>query len=163
MSEQFVFGPEHVGKRVRYSKGSFGVVESINKDGAPENQLVIKFDDGHKCAFTLDGRFFSNTPILIFLDEPEATAPRKPTLRETVAAVWPRSDRDDPQHIADEDLPDWSNGTDYEETPFIPNRAEVWARFMAASIARENIRNIDEAASFADRALSEYEKRFLNQ
>ena len=52
---------------------------------------------------------------------------------------------------------------DYEETPFIPNRAEVWARFMAASIARENIRNIDEAAGFADRALAEYEARFLNQ
>lgn len=34
---------------------------------------------------------------------------------------------------------------------------------MAASIARENIRNIDEAASFADKALAEYEARFLNQ
>jgi len=52
---------------------------------------------------------------------------------------------------------------DFDETPFMPNRAEAWVRFMAASIARENIRNIDEAASFADRALAEYGKRFLNQ
>lgn len=59
--------------------------------------------------------------------------------------------------------PTTNTAPDYEETPFIPNRAEVWARFMAALIADENIRNIDEAASFSDRALAEYEKRFLNQ
>ena len=65
--------------------------------------------------------------------------------------------------IAPSSQPTPAPENDYEETPFIPNRAEAWARFMAASIARENIRNIDEAAGFADRALAEYEARFLNQ
>ena len=50
--------------------------------------------------------------------------------------------------------------TDYEETPFVPNRAEVWARFMAALIAGETVTS---AANIADQALAEYDKRFLNQ
>lgn len=50
---------------------------------------------------------------------------------------------------------------DYEETPFIPNRAEVWARFMAAAMAADW--PSEAAANRADNALAEYEKRFLNQ
>lgn len=57
--------------------------------------------------------------------------------------------------------PTTDTAPDYEETPFIPNRAEVWARFMAAAMTADW--QLNKAANLADKALAEYEKRFLNQ
>jgi len=137
MSEQFLFGPEHVGRRVRHVDGKTGTIIKFTPGGGAYAVIV---DWGTTTSsYTSVGSFVEGDPVVVFIND-------------TQAAEQPV--------ITPSSQPDPAPETDYEETPFIPNRAEVWARFMAALIAGETVTS---AANIADQALAEYDKRFLNQ
>ena len=159
MSEQFKFGPEHVGKRVRHLNGVIGIIKDINT--TPEDKymaMAIEWGDWNEPFFySLEGAVDESNEVYFRLD-PEAT---ESTPVELVPGI-PLYFHDQPV-ITSSSRPA-TDLTDYEETPFVPNRAEVWARFMAALIANDYAGwNAEIAAARADKALAEYEKRFLNQ
>jgi len=133
MSEQFLFGPEHVGRRVRHEDGDKGIIKGIHPEAVRFMQMAVKWDGLELLHFySVDGAISNfGEPVVVFLDTP---------------------------------TPQPDTAPDFDETPFIPNRAEAWVRFMAAMLAKgASVTDINHAANQADVALRHYEKRFLNQ
>lgn len=208
MSKEFMFGPQHVGKKVRHEDGRMGRIMSVSNDSC-------SVDWGDKrTSYMKDGRHYYDGDVVVFLDEPDL--PHSTTGQENKSNVgqwldwaryetidhdgqiWQYENRPTPnpfrwdvnrgraecvgttaepkdhsktliERYCNEpettSQPEQATWPDYDETPFIPNRAEVWARFMAAAMAQgdESDWTQENAAKKADKALQEYEKRFLNQ
>lgn len=99
----FVFGPEHVGKRVRHVDGSKGVVLAVEPLRSLNNQLVIGPDHGNrsvgqlnnieKAFYSLEGKVFaSDKDAVIFLDESETDAPDLQARVEALERLTSRMD-----------------------------------------------------------------------
>ena len=152
MSEQFLFKPEHIARRVKHQDGDNGIIVSIDLGARKYDQITVRWSDNDIYTYSLAGEAHNNSGVVVSLDDSEAYEQVPgPILRLLEQPVIMPSYQPAP-----------APETDYEETPFIPNRAEVWARFMAAAITA-GITDIEKSARRVDSVVAEYEKRFLNQ
>ena len=82
----FVFGPEHVGRRVRHTDGSLtGIVENIDLDAVESVQLVVKWSNDVQLGYYINGAWSTGRPTVVLLDE--STPDQTPDLLARVEAL----------------------------------------------------------------------------
>ena len=87
MSEQFVFGPEHVGRRVRHRDGRKGFIRTVIQYIGLTNHFEVLFDDGTIRVYTSLGKLLNSCEeIVISLDE-QSEPDQTPDLLARVEAL----------------------------------------------------------------------------
>ena len=83
----FVFGPEHIGRRVRHIDGMYGIVSSVDMNESEYYQLSIVWDGrGNNCwTYNLKGQSHCNGGFLVSLIE--STPDQTPDLLARVEAL----------------------------------------------------------------------------
>ena len=68
MNKEFIFMPEHKGRNVRHADGRKGRVFSVSPE---HHSYALLIDWGRfMTAYSRDGRYINNDPVVVFLDQP---------------------------------------------------------------------------------------------